>query len=181
MPSFSTAPLRGIARAGLVLWTARRDRGTLPKFSASWAGYNRGRARDLRRDPLGCSEFLSFTTRYPPAGCCWPARGVVAHLKTSLAERIAHRLRVDKTRRAFAQARNSDDVVAIASSPSRSAIPRSSERLNSALERFVHLCPADQLSYRAEMHRAAAHHSHPFHNDQLKTDLQTLCAKSGTD
>ena len=132
--------------------------GTLAKGFGIVGGY-------IAADAVICDAIRSaapsfiFTTAMPPAVAAAATRSV-AHLKKSVAERIAHRLQVDKTRRALRKT----GIPMMSSQSHIIPIPIGDPglcRQASALllEQVCHLCPADQLSNCAEGHRAAAHHS----------------------
>jgi 7-keto-8-aminopelargonate synthetase-like enzyme len=133
--------------------------GTLAKGFGVVGGY-------VAADAVICDAIRSaapsfiFTTAMPPAVAAAATRSV-AHLKKSVAERIAHRLQVEKTRRALRTA-----GIPMMSSQAHHSRPNRRARsvpagVSAALGEIRNLSSADQLPNRAERHRAAARYSDP--------------------
>jgi 5-aminolevulinate synthase len=102
MPSLFTDPEARVSPSGMVMDRVDVIEGTLAKGFGVVGEY-------IAADAVICDAVRSaapifiFTSAMPPAIAAAATRSV-AHLKRSVAERIAHRLRVDKTRRALREA-----------------------------------------------------------------------------
>ena len=112
-----------------------------------------------------------FTTAMPPAVAA-AARRSIAHLKRSVAERIAHRLQVEKTRRALSEA----EIPMMSSQSHIIPVPIGDpglcrEASNLLLERFaIYVQPINYPTVPRGTERLRITPT-PFHNDQLIDDL----------
>jgi 5-aminolevulinate synthase len=112
-----------------------------------------------------------FTTAMPPAVAA-AARRSIAHLKRSVAERIAHRLQVEKTRRALSEA----EIPMMSSQSHIIPVPVGNpllcrEASTLLLERFsIYVQPINYPTVPKGTERLRITPT-PFHNDQLIDDL----------
>src|ERR1700736_5758647 len=103
MPSVFTARAAPASPRGGAVWTAAASsQGLWPKGWGVVGGYIAAEAVICDVIRSAAPSFI-FTTAIPPAVAA-AATQSVAHLKKSVAERIAHRLQVEKTRRALHKA-----------------------------------------------------------------------------
>jgi 5-aminolevulinate synthase len=160
----------GIAERDGVMDRVDVIEGTLAKGFGVVGGY-------IAADAVICDAIRSaapsfiFTTAMPPAVAAAATRSV-AHLKKSVAERIAHRLQVDKTRRALRNAR----IPMMSSQSHIIPIPvgdpllcREASAL--LLEKFaIYVQPINYPTVPRGTERLRITPT-PFHNDQLIDDL----------
>ncbi len=160
----------GIAERDGVMDRVDVIEGTLAKGFGVVGGY-------IAADAVICDAIRSaapsfiFTTAMPPAVAAAAARSV-AHLKKSVAERIAHRLQVDKTRHALRKA----GIPMMSSQSHIIPVPvgdpllcRESSAL--LLEKFaIYVQPINYPTVPRGTERLRITPT-PFHNDQLIDDL----------
>ncbi len=133
--------------------------GTLGKAFGCLGGYIAGSHKLIDAVRSYAPGFI-FTTALPPAICA-AAAAAIRHLKTSPWERDRHQERAARVKAVLNRRGPAGDADATPiSCRCWSAIRRSARRRATCLlARARHLHPADQLSDRAEGHRAAAHHA----------------------
>ena len=134
--------------------------GTLAKAFGCLGGYIAGSTALIDAVRSYAPGFI-FTTALPPSVCA-AATAAIRHLKTSQWERERHQDRAARTKAVLAAA-----ALPVMTSPTH-IVPVTvgdPERCKAASDlvarRSRHLHPADQLSDRAQGHRAAAHHAEP--------------------
>jgi len=160
----------GIAERDGVMDRVDIIEGTLAKGFGVMGGY-------IAADAVICDAIRSaapsfiFTTAMPPAVAAAATRSV-AHLKTSVAERIAHRLQVDQTRRALRKA----GIPMMSSQTHIIPVPVGDpllcrEASTLLLERFaIYVQPINYPTVPRGTERLRITPT-PFHNDQLIDDL----------
>jgi 5-aminolevulinate synthase len=160
----------GIAERDGVMDRVDVIEGTLAKGFGVVGGY-------IAADAIVCDAIRSaapsfiFTTAMPPAVAAAVTRSV-AHLKKSVAERIAHRLQVDKTRRALRRAEipmmsSQSHIIPVAIGDP--GLCREASTL--LLERFaIYVQPINYPTVPKGTERLRITPT-PFHNDQLIDDL----------
>ena len=134
--------------------------GTLAKAFGCLGGYIAGSTALIDAVRSYAPGFI-FTTALPPSVCA-AATAAIRHLKTSQWERERHQDRAARTKAVLAAA-----ALPVMTSPTH-IVPvfvGDPEALQGGerplARRSRHLHPADQLSDRAQGHRAAAHHAEP--------------------
>src|ERR1700720_3669391 len=165
----------GIAERDRVMDRVDVIEGTLAKGFGVVGGY-------IAADAVICDAIRStapsfiFTTAMPPAVAA-AARRSIAHLKRSVAERIAHRLQVEKTRRALSEA----EIPMMSSQSHIIPVPVGNpllcrEASTLLLERFsIYVQPINYPTVPKGTERLRITPT-PFHNDQLIDDLaNALC------
>jgi 5-aminolevulinate synthase len=169
--------LYGLCGAGIAEREGVMDRvdvieGTLAKGFGVVGGY-------VAADTVICDAIRSaapsfiFTTAMPPAVAAAATQSVV-HLKKSVAERIAHRLQVEKTRRALRKV----GVPMMSSQSHIIPVPVGDAALcrqasTALLQRFaIYLQPINYPTVPRGTERLRITPT-PFHNDQLIEDLAT--------
>ena len=160
----------GIAERDGVMERVDIIEGTLAKGFGVVGGY-------IAADAVICDAIRSaapsfiFTTAMPPAVAAAATRSV-AHLKKSVAERIAHRLQVDKTRRALRKA----GIPMMSSQSHIIPVPIGDPGLcrqasTLLLERFaIYIQPINYPTVPKGTERLRITPT-PFHNDQLIDEL----------
>src|ERR1700746_2428414 len=160
----------GIAERDGVMDCVDVIEGTLAKGFGVVGGY-------IAADAVICDAIRSaapsfiFTTAMPPAVAA-AARRSIAHLKRSMAERIAHRLQVEKTRRALSEV----DIPMMPSQSHIIPVPVGNpllcrEASTLLLERFsIYVQPINYPTVPRGTERLRITPT-PFHNDQLIDDL----------
>jgi 5-aminolevulinate synthase len=160
----------GIAERDRVMDRVDVIEGTLAKGFGVVGGY-------IAADAVICDAIRSaapsfiFTTAMPPAVAA-AARRSIAHLKRSVAERIAHRLQVEKTRRALSEA----EIPMMSSQSHIIPVPVGNpllcrEASTLLLERFsIYVQPINYPTVPKGTERLRITPT-PFHNDQLIDDL----------
>src|SRR6266702_297532 len=146
--------------------------GTLAKGFGVVGGYIAADAVICDAIRSAASSFI-FTTAMPPAVAAAATRSI-AHLKKSIAERIAHRLQVEKTRRALRLA----GITMISSQSHIIPVPvgdpvlcREASAL--LLEKFaIYVQPINYPTVPRGAERLRITPT-PFHNDRLIDDLAT--------
>src|SRR5437868_2460717 len=173
--------LYGARGAGIAERDGAMDRvdvieGTLAKGFGVVGGY-------IAADSVICDAIRSaapsfiFTTAMPPAVAA-AARRSIAHLKRSVAERIAHRLQVEKTRRALSEA----EIPMMSSQSHIIPVPIGDpglcrEASNLLLERFaIYVQPINYPTVPKGTERLRITPT-PFHNDQLIDGLADALRK----